>query len=489
MLQGADIFASVAEIASKTSSSSVLIDHAVNKGLAPALDALGAAPYVGTVIKAGAAIAKFFHKLAQKSEKGQDEEVNRTVPWVDWDRAFEEDMVNVVTSLLIPDTNWTPLWMPPFSGNFSAPQTDLGVNTRSWGVFTGGNDPDYKGMSGFGLMPGMQQGVDILQCMEVWTGTGGKRRDIVTNAADYRPSSNQLGTGAWQMVSEIGSPTMFQVQPRMLAAEWESWWDDFYGEGLARVKASSGYTRIALPKMLARWLVFRSGSQSVQQWDIGLAPAFIESANNLADVINDDIFRKHQNKLNPGRQYYSPAHLITSACNRLYKRQISALAETVVCALVRPTAVDGLPAFAAFEDKGPPVPELQEQGYLQPNYGAQLKAYALDIRKILPSHSARFELDPRDVVAVDPDYAEKFDFGPWWGLPQTLAAATPLAQVAAPPGALPPQGLAPFEIVERKPAAPPRMSVGKKIVIAGALGYGGYRAFQYLKPRKDPWSL
>ncbi len=479
MVEGANIFATA--VFNSTTNIGNLTTSIAEVGLEVALDATTAVPLAGPIFKAVVGFATFMAKL--KGKKTQV--IRQTIPWFHWEKNLETDMVNLVGREVIPTVDWTRLWMPPFNASnleLRPGPSQVGDKATGWGAWDVSNQPSWG--DGFGMLPGLQQGIGVMQCAR--DSSVDRIRDVVSNSTDFLPSATQQATGAWSMVNEFGSPLMYQVQARKLGEEWETWWDNFFGEGLDYLTGAAGgvpsYWETALSKILARWLCFKESGT----WFVGLNPSFIESAGNLPSFINGDIFSKDKNKLVAGRQYYGPDKIIKKACNDLAKAQISALGRSVVSALVRPKAVDDpaggtLPAFAAFEDPGPPMQSLTNKGYNHSTFGKQLKAYALDLRKILETHPDRYTLDRRDVEAVDPEYVKKLQ------LPQMpFGAATHLAafpvggqDTKPPPSPAWPQGQPSFTWGEDK--KPPRVrpsNLGRNLAI-GAVVVGGALAYKY----------
>lgn len=427
---------------------------AAQVGLVAAQAVLTGVPIVGNILKAAVGIGTFIWKLANRGK----EERELTVPWQEFSRATDADTVNAVLGEYMAGTDWTPFFMPSVawedSQGFSLETTEQGDNTRAFGVFSPDGEPLYAG--GLGMMPGTEQIADIIQVAQVWSGAGGKRRDVVTNVGAYLPSVSQFAVGAWQSASRAGNPDMYKVRAGDLADAWTSFFDRLFADAFDRY-AGLGVNdfgqRVFWSKALAPYVVVAQGK-------------FNQLGLNVADLdgpyITPDIFSNDFVPFAEGTRYERPdIFYIEPACRKVKQRQKAMLSRSLVCALVRPREVGILPAFAAFKDKSAAL----SPGYA--NFGEELRDYCDEMRALLLKHPERYKLAQikpgagfmeryaPDVLDVDPPFAAKLEESfTSAALPLKVKEKLGLAWEPLEPNAPPagpeqtPGGGSPFPIVE-----------------------------------------
>jgi hypothetical protein len=461
ILQG--IFADVSF--PSTTSSKDLSAAALQVGFSIALDLVSAVPIVGGALRAAVSIGKFFYRLY----KGGPEEAELVVPWREYSRDTDEDIINAQGGILkgvMPSVDWSSLWFPPLSSQpgWRLEKTSKGGETRAFGPFTTTGQLSY---AGYGAMPGTERVVDIVQVAQTWKGTA-DRIDAITNIGDFYPSTGQWATSAWQMVQRMGGSWMYNVRPGELDLAWKAYWDAYFGEGLEQLRGLKRGTTDALflAKAIAKFLTFKDVN-----WWIGLPDQYLAQTGNLDSFIDDTILSAG-NKLFPGTRYYTPHRLIGNALETLRERQMAALARTVVCAYIRPDPVGKLPAHAAFLDSSPATDPAFK------TWGEQLAARCREVREILLGHDARCTVSLDDAFVADPAFAERIRDSRGMTCVTKVAAKDLLPGGRTPRRALPPQGGAPFG--DRGGAAKRRgMGTGAKVGIAAAglaaAGYGARR--------------
>lgn len=455
ILQG--IFADVSFPAS--TSPKDLTAAAAQIGFNIALDLVSAVPIVGGIAKAAVAIGKFFYMLW----KGSPEEQELIVPWQEYSRDVDEDMINQPGGILkglMPSVDWSSLWYPPLDGGpgWRIEKTEKGDNTRAFGPFTTNGQLNY---AGYGAMPGTERVADLVQIAQTWKGTS-DRVDAVTNVGDFYPSTGQWATTAWQMVMRMGGSWMFNVRPGELDLAWKAYWEQYFAEGIAQLATlKSGTTdRLFLAKALGKFLTFKD-----QNWWIGLPNEYLAQTGNLDSFIDDTIFSS-KNKLS-GLRYYTPHRLIGDTLETLRERQLAALSKTVVCAYVRPDQVGNLPPHAAFLDSSPATDPAFA------TWGEQLAARCREVREILLKHDARCSVSLDDAFVADPLFAQKVKESRGQTC-VTKIKADLIPGSKRPRRSLPPQGGAPFG---ERPTGRRKSSTGLKVAgVAVGLAAAGYGA-------------
>lgn len=380
---------------------------ALEAGLTIAQNILSAVPIVGNILSAAIGVARF---IAGLFVRGSPEEIPLRVPWVEYSRDLDEDVVNHVLTEAMKGTDWTELYMPALDytagRGFSMERTRKGGPRRAFGVFTGGGEPDFRG--GLGFMPGTERLTQIIQVATV-SHQSHTRRDAVTDVGSFLPSVSQTLTGTWAMVTKVGNPDMYKVKAGELADAWEAYFGRFFADAFDQYNrfdlGTDGWSgKIFLSKALSPLVVIepKNGDREFGV-DISRLPG---------PFVRPGIFERRGDMtyLRPDQAYIGPA------LQALKRQQKAALARSLVCALVRPVQVRGRPAFAAFEDRSAPL----SSGFA--TFGEELRAYCLEMRKKLLEHPARFELaafgptpaEARrlkrwapDVEAVDPPYHDQ----------------------------------------------------------------------------------
>lgn len=414
----------------------------------------------GQIVVAAVRVAQFFMRYAMRDRKVQ----LLTVPWQEYSRGTEDDLINIFLMPMMESADWTSLFAPGLdsSRGFQTGESEKGEHTRVYGVFErmqhdgSAGTPDYTG--DYGFLPGTQRMAEVMQIAGLGQ-LGQQRVDEVTNVGDFYPSTAQFATAAWQFVMKAGSADMFKVRPTALESRWRSYWGAFFEDGfreIARLRAAGGsqqneISSLFTAKALAPWInwIDKKG-----RTDLGLDPVYIASAGNLDAFINADMF-KPGGGINSSTTYSSAFDpIIKPALRKLKVAQTRSLARTPVCALVRHQAVGNLPAFAAFDNS---------------QHGQQLAKLCHDAREALLVNNLRYYVNTNDVRAVDPPYAARLAASKALAPPFGLKADQPprlFDAVPAIPKADIPKGGVPFS--SARYVGPSRGGGGVALALAAA---------------------
>lgn len=432
---------------------------AAQVGLELAVDAISAVPIFGAIAKAAISFGRFMYALARRPEVEQE----LIVPWQEFNSQSDEDFVNsLLLRNLAPSVDWTQFFAPPLNPGvgWKLAKTKKGGDTRSWGPFTASGSLEY---SGYGMMPGTQRMVDVVQLAPLAAGG-----DAVTNVGDFYPAMAQFGTAAWGWSQEFGGIGMYAIRASELEPLWREYWDSFYADGfdaITKQETKTGLEARDIAKALLKFVAIRTGASTVQ---IGLPDDFLRTGVNFASFMTPEIWKRSPFK--PPHKLMTPFEaIIGPALSRLRKRQSSALGRSLACAYVRPDPVGNLPAHAAFLDRGPSTDPKYS------TWGEQLAARCRAMREILLTHDARYDVDIGDARDADPAFAEKIVASKGMLGAVRLTAGEPKLDRApdrAPPPAQPPQGGSPFG--GRSSSSTRQRSAGigtaAKVAIAGTAG-------------------
>lgn len=477
---------------SATTDVGTLRKQAMKVGLGVLKTALSAIPLVGGALGGVVDMAVWLFALGRQSE----ELIVLTVPWVEYSRDSDEDIVNqFILPRIAPSPDWTSLFEPPFQTGFrpfTAEKTERKGETRAFGVWSTNSEPIYAA-GAFGFMPGCQQLADLVQVARIAGKPGGALDDAVTNVGDYLPSVSQYGQQVWGQCLRLGNPDAFKIQPAQLAGQWRTYWDAFYGGAIEQIRDLRGtasnertFTRLAAAKAFARFMVTGwTGAKLTGAESIGLAPNFVAHAGNLFTPIDVDgfgIFDNEANSLVKGSIYRRiDDAFILPGLRTCQKRQKNALATTNVAALVRPIDGPDGEAFAAFKDEGPPLDSKYE------SWGEELRDFCLNVvRPRMLTHDIKWTVSDADARAVDGRFADD--------LKRSKAGETPphrrqikkgdalvITAVVQAAAAEPNAGGSPFA-VQAAYIAEPRSRLKMALAIAGGtavvggVGYGIWRA-------------
>jgi hypothetical protein len=447
----------------------------------------------GQIFKAAIDIGKYFWKLARESEDIK----LITVPWQEYSRDSDEDLINSFLLTLMRGVDWTPIFSPAMDprSTFKLAETSHGGNTRAFGAWGGGDQPDYT--SGWGFQPGTQQMADVIQLAY----PGHKKYDIITNIGTFYPATCQYATAAENFINRVGSADMYKIQPAWLEKKWNDYYDGFFDDGFGQLKSwenkVTSEENLLDKRMLAKaiwqgiWRVDTKGPMKGVPIFPGLLPEAM--GDNIYAFTNDYLFLDggHNNLLINSNLSPVNKGAIAPALKALRKRQMSCLAHSLVCAYVRPRSLsNSKPAFAAFEDPGPADdPRFK-------SWGEELVARCDAMRELFLKHMDRYKVRTADVMMVDPKFGERlrsskrkapdFGFAPPPFEPLDPDAPTPPPSKGPSGGA--PGGMASgitAEGLDETPNRPPvdekgRFGTGTKVaagllVAAGGLGYAGHR--------------
>lgn len=476
-----------------------LLDAAIQMGLDIAVNAISAVPIVGNVIGAVVSIAKALVSLFKKSPP----EVALNVPWQEYSRNVDEDLINnLVVDIIAPSVDWTNFFAPPMpAGPFTL--EPAGPGKRAAGVFVHGaacptqtgRDPCYT--SGLGYMPGTQRMVEVVQVARTYQSGQpefpSSVRDAVTNVGDFYPATAQWGTVAWGMVEASAKngtgADLYKIQASALIGKWADYWGAYFEDLIDAIIHYPHYDnhKLFLAKVIAKFLTFETYQDDANHDDVEFVdPEFITTSRNLQGFVDENIFSTG-NTLSPGRQFLRPDEsLTTPALERVRARQFGSLTTSLSCAYVRPRQVAGKPAFAAFNDPGPAT----KGGYA--NYGEQLRAECDRARNLLLEHRARWDVNYWDVLDVDPPFAERLRVAQQKDRPELWLTALPSTldpgdeKDVPPPES--PKGGVPFQTLSLAAGVfeptPAKMPVASRVMLAAgstmaAVGLGSIVARRY----------
>lgn len=281
----------------------------------------------------------------------------------------------------------------------------------------------------------------------------------IIDTGSFKPAFAGIAGQLWQQVADRGNPDMFKVRPSVIRDEWQQYWGAFFEGGFAALKkaikdgdreatwvwaALSPYVcmvqangkkiLLGMPNLNRphggilvtpdifkpghgpATLATRTGSLYLEAMD-GDTVEQVEGQflkNNqavdmavldhgppwttkvLQDALLDfpPVYKGFKLAAVPwpnGEEllsYYQPPDvaITTPACDALALAQRRSLERTLVCAYVRPLATPAGPAYGAFADE-------------------KLRKDCLDLRELLLTHPARFEVNLTDATAIDPDFA------------------------------------------------------------------------------------
>lgn len=465
-----------------------------------AIDFLGERTGVwGLILKAGITIARFFFQWAMATEDVK----LIIVPWQEYSRDVDEDLINMKVKQLVASVDWTPLFAPALdaSAGFKLAFTDKGDETRAYGAFGGGTHPLPEYANGYGFMPGTQQITDVIQLV---SGIPPQKYiklppDVITNIGTFYPSVAQFATAAKNLIDRVGSADMYKIQPAALEEAWNAYFDAYFEDGFAQLKyirsGDSTPTNRRSARLLAKAIwqgVFRTDPQPLPyEYFPAYPPDSSIMSENIAAFTTPEIFENPDGMgFRRGTRFQKVTDAVISpALKVLRQRQMACLAHSLALAYVRPRALSaGRPAFGAFEDRGPPDPSLphyRDAGVT--TWGQQLRARCDAMRERFLTHLDRYKTRDADVRAVDPPYADKIKASKHLVPELQLATAAefaPLDPEAAPPEeSADPKGGPPGLLVATMADVPwwkarENQVAAGMLLGAGVMGYTGHRMHQ-----------
>ena len=457
---------------------------------------------IGLVVGIGEAITRLFAGM-RLGDTVPPERRSR-LPWGVYNREIDQEWVRTFINIDAAGVDYTPMFSPPTEAipwqladgiDQQDKQSVLGKILAPFANKT----VRYSG--GYGCLPGTFRVAGLVQYRD-WKqppnpelryyGSGAivQQYGEFTQTGDYFPALQQIAGMTWQQLA-TGGPDTYKVDCVKLERLWRDWFSALYtsaleqghgdyllpylarrvqGEWRLGANASGIYcpaatdgtyvplvTRgtfkdglLATPKTRTQcWFADgiagdgkRFGFEAAQPW-----PRDKNTGEYSAPPPS-----KFRNRPNYANIPWPPAELLlsqyrradevmtTPAVQAVAKLQRRRLSRSLDCAYVRPTAVDGRPAYAAFVDNKP------------------LRDHCIEMRKLLLKHPARMQVEYETVREVDKEYAEALRAS---GVP-TTAAQRAIKKFAgklsaseasldptepAPEAPLPPQGGLPFDPV------------------------------------------
>ena len=419
-----------------------------------ALDAVSAIPVagwiIGIVVGVGKALASLFKGLASSDPVAE----RAKLPWGRYNRDVDQEWVRTFINIDGPGVDWTPMFAPPTKATTWSllDGVDLADNKTVLGKvlapFTN-KTVAYNGM--YGCIPGTFRVAGLLQyrgrpqppadALRFYNdATLIHRYGDFTQTGDFFPALQQLAGATWQQVA-AGGPDAYKVDCAKLETMWRDWFTALYTSAMEQ-----GYGDYLLP-YLARevhgeWRLGANASGIIcpNATDGSIVPLvtdgtfktgalataasrtpcmFTEGEVNGVRVDGNDLARKWLRDAKTGAYTAPPPSpymngkgrfcvpwppgdlllskyrraddaIITPAVQAVAQLQRRRLSRSLDCAYVRPEAVDGRPAYAAFAGPG----------------NAALRDYCIEMRKRLLTHPDRMKVEYETVREVDKEYAD-----------------------------------------------------------------------------------
>ncbi len=273
------------------------------------------------------------------------------------------------------------------------------------------------------------------------------RPPTIIDTGAYYPAFGGIAGQLWQQVQQRGNPDMYKVDPLKIRDAWQDYWGSFFAdafsmlEHLEEKKAKDDQIRWLWAALTPYVCVIQQNGKSVtlgmadidrphpgplvvpgmfkgkgpgplelrtpslysevlgpRGWDQMEGPGDMAIQNWDGKIISsariENFPKGYETRPVPwpsGVELFSyyqrpDQAIITPACEALSRSQARCLETTLVCAYVRPVAVGGKPAYAAFANEA-------------------LRKKCLEMREILLKHEARFDVSLADVDAIDPKFA------------------------------------------------------------------------------------
>ncbi|MBK7829572.1 hypothetical protein [Nannocystis sp.] len=400
------------------------------------------------------------------------------LPWGRYNRDVDQEWVRTFINIDGPGVDWTPMFAPPtkatswslLDGVEKDGKTVLG---QVLAPFTN-KTVAYNGM--YGCIPGTFRVAGLLQYRGRPQGAAASLRFYndatlihrygdFTQTGDFFPALQQLAGATWQQVA-AGGPDAYKVDCAKLETMWRDWFTALYTSAMEQ-----GHGDYLLP-YLARevhgeWRLGANASGIIcpNATDGSIVPLvtdgtfktgalataasrtpcmFTEGEVNGVRVDGNDLARKWLRDAKTGAYTAPPPSpymngkgrfcvpwppgdlllskyrraddaIITPAVQAVAQLQRRRLSRSLDCAYVRPVAVDGRPAYAAFAGPG----------------NAVLRDYCIEMRKRLLTHPDRMKVEYETVREVDKEYADALRTA---GVPTTaMQRAAAMAKFGANP--------------------------------------------------------
>ncbi len=264
-----------------------LLKNMYTAGLTIALTTLAAVPVYGQIAAALVGVAlKLLDLLAAK---GSDEAKSYLLPWTDYSKNTDEDIVGICRNDLFRTVNWNRLFLPPFDVR---PWAVGNVEGRGVVVMPLHKDNTPAFSEYFGCMPGTLRIAGQLQLVSPTgpaealvrrlvdpDGNSSKIfwRHATTNCGDYFPATAQLGAAVWQQSNAAGNPDMYKLEAFTIGRAWDEYFDNMLGScaALMRPKSYDPFVRMndaAVSQAVEAYLCWHL--QGASGWIIGVPEGF-----------------------------------------------------------------------------------------------------------------------------------------------------------------------------------------------------------------------
>ncbi|MBL9105129.1 MAG: hypothetical protein JNL82_29555 [Myxococcales bacterium] len=424
--------------------SSVAIDLALN-----AVSAVPVAGWIiGLVVGIGRALASIF---AGGNKDGVPPPQRARLPWGKYNREVDQEWVRTFINIDAAGVDWTPLFSPPTEAipwdladgvDADDPKKILGK------IFAPFANKAVLYSGAYGCLPGTFRVAGLVQYRN-WNqppnselryyGSGEivQQHGEFTQTGDFFPALQQLAGTTWQQIA-AGGPDAYKVDCAKIERLWRDWFSALYesameqghgdyllpylarkvhGEwrlganasGIYRPAAPNGkYVPLVTPGTFKDGLLAtpktRTGCWFADGLHDGKRYAFETAQKWPYDDKTGAFQAPPPSKLGSRRDYacvpWPPVELLltqykradevmtTPAARAVAQLQRRRLSRSLDCAYVRPLAVDGRPAYAAFTDN------------------KDLRDHCIEMRKRLLKHPARMGVEYETVREVDKEYAE-----------------------------------------------------------------------------------
>ena len=424
---------------------SVAVDIALN-----AVSAVPIAGWIiGIVVGIGKALAGVFKGL--RSGDSVAPEQRARLPWGAYNETVDQEWVRTFINIDAAGVDWTPLFAPPTDAipwqlvDGVDKENSKNILGKILAPFAN-KTVRYSGM--YGCLPGTFRVAGLVQYRN-WnqppnselryynSGAIVQQHGEFTQTGDYFPALQQLAGTTWQQIA-AGGPDAYKVDCVKIERLWRDWFSALYesameqgygdyllpylarrvhGEwrlganasGIYRPMAPNGkYVPLVTPGTFKDGLLATSKSRSqcwfadgetngkrygyetAQQWP------YDEKTGEFSAPPPSTMGNRSGNACVPWppvelllSQYKRADEVMTTpAAQAVAQLQRRRLSRSLDCAYVRPLAVDGRPAYAAFVDN------------------TSLRDHCIDMRKRLLKHPARMGVEYETVREVDKEYAE-----------------------------------------------------------------------------------
>ena len=435
-----------------TSDPSRLLGAMASVAVDLALNAVSAIPVAGWIIGIVVGVARAIANIFRGSTADQvPPEQKSKLPWGRYSRDIDEQWVRTFINIDGAGIDWTMLFSPSTSAVpwQLLDGVDLDDSKRVLGKILApfaNKTVQYNG--GYGCLPGTFRVAGLIQYRN-WnqppnselryynSGAIVQQHGEFTQTGDYFPALQQLAGTTWQQIA-AGGPDAYKVDCVKIERLWRDWFSALYesameqghgdyllpylarkvaGEwrlganasGIYRPTAPNGkYVPLVTPGTFKDGLLATSKSRSpcwfadgvkggkhygyetAQQWPYdektgefrAPPPSTLGSRSSKACVPWPPV------ELLLSQYKRADEVMTTPAAQAVAQLQRRRLSRSLDCAYVRPLAVDGRPAYAAFVDN------------------TSLRDHCIDMRKRLLKHPARMGVEYETVREVDKEYAE-----------------------------------------------------------------------------------